>query len=364
MKIKNVIGYLEQIAPPSLQESYDNSGLLVGDADLDCTGIIVCLDSTEDIIEEAITKGCNLIVAHHPIVFSGLKRFTGKNYIEKTVIKAIKNDIAIYAIHTNLDNVKHGVNGVWANALGLKNQRILAPKNGILKKLVVFVPESDTENVLQAMFEAGAGNIGNYAECSFSADGAGTFKPLENANPYVGEIGKRKVEEENKVEVLVESFKVGRVIAAMKKSHPYEEVAYDIIELENAHTEIGAGMIGELSESVDAIAWMQYLKEKMNCGVVRHTPLHKNSIRKVAICGGSGSFLLNHAINQGADIFVTSDFKYHQFFDAENKIIIADIGHYESEHLTIDYLVRVLKEKFTTFAVLLTKVNTNPINYL
>lgn len=364
MKIKDIVKYLDGVAPPSLQESYDNSGLLVGDSSKSCTGVIVCLDSTEDVIDEAIAQGCNLVVAHHPIIFSGLKRFTGKNYIEKTVIKAIKHDIAIYAIHTNLDNVKHGVNGVWASALGLNNQKILAPKKGLLKKLVVFVPQSDKENVLQAMFDAGAGKIGNYAECSFSGEGLGTFKPLEHANPYIGDIGKRKVEEESKVEVLVESFQANEIISAMKKSHPYEEVAYDLIDLNSSHAEIGAGMIGDLPESTDAIAWMKAMKATMKCGVVRHTPLHKSNIRKVAICGGSGSFLLNDAIRQGADIFVTGDFKYHQFFDAENKIIIADIGHYESEHLTIDYLVRILKEKFTTFAVLLTKVNTNPINYL
>ncbi len=364
MKIQNVVAHLDQLAPPSLQESYDNSGLLVGDRNKECTGVIVCLDSTEDVIEEAIAAGCNLVVAHHPIVFSGLKRFTGSDYIERTVIKAIKHDIAIYAIHTNLDNVKHGVNGVWADALGLKNQKILSPKKGLLKKLVVFVPESDKDNVLQAMFEAGAGTIGNYAECSYSGEGNGTFKPLENANPYIGEIGKRKVEEESRVEVLLESFNASKVIAAMKKSHPYEEAAYDLLDLNNVHAEIGAGMIGDLSASVDAIEWMNRLKTIMKCGVVRYTPLHKSKIKKVAICGGSGSFLLNNAIAQGADIFVTGDFKYHQFFDAENKIIIADIGHYESEHLTIDYLVRILKEKFTTFAVLLTKVNTNPINYL
>jgi dinuclear metal center YbgI/SA1388 family protein len=364
MKIKDVIQFLDEIAPPALQESYDNSGLIVGDANAQCTGILVCLDSIEEVIEEAIQKGCNMVVAHHPIVFSGLKKITGRNYIERTIIKAIKNDIAIFAIHTNLDNVKHGVNGVWAGALNLINQKILSPKASLLKKLVVFVPEADKENVLNAMFEAGAGKIGNYSECSFSGDGLGSFKPMEDANPYVGEIGKRKLEEESRVEVLVESFRVSQIVNAMKKAHPYEEVAYDLIDLNNSHKEIGAGMIGELSESVDALEWLKSMKQVMGAESVRYTNLSKSKIKKVAICGGSGSFVLNDAIRNGADILVTADFKYHQFFDAENKIIIADIGHYESEHLTINYLASILKEKFTTFAVLLTKVNTNPINYL
>ena len=364
MKIKNVIDFLNEIAPPSLQEGYDNSGLLVGDASRTCTGVITCLDSTEEVIDEAIENGCNLIVAHHPILFSGLKRITGKNYIERTIIKAIKHDIAIFAIHTNLDNVKHGVNGIWASALGLINQKILSPKNDLLQKLVVYVPVNDRDNVLDAMFIAGAGSIGDYSECSFSSNGEGTFMPLENANPYIGEIGKRKIEEECRVEVLVENFNLSAVVSAMIKAHPYEEVAYDCIKVKKSHREIGSGMIGDLENSVNVLEWMKELKSVMKCDALKYTNLHKEKVKKIAICGGSGSFLLQDAINSGADVFVTSDYKYHQFFDAEGKIIIVDIGHYESEHLTINYLASIIKEKFTTFAVLLTKVNTNPINYL
>jgi dinuclear metal center YbgI/SA1388 family protein len=364
MRIKDVIAYLGEIAPPSLQESYDNAGLIVGDANLECKGVMTCLDSTEEVIQEAIEKGCNLVVAHHPIVFSGLKTITGKNYIERTIIKAIKHDIAIYAIHTNLDNVKHGVNGVWADALGLMNQRVLAPKAGLLSKLVVFVPAVNKEEVLQAIFNAGGGKIAEYAECSFSSEGSGTFKPSEAANPHTGSAGVRSQEAELKVEVLVPNYAINKCISAAKKAHPYEEMAYDVIALKNVHQEIGSGMIGELPDEVDAKEWLGVLKDKMKAGVVRYTALTTDKIKTVAICGGSGSFLLNAAISNQADVFVTADFKYHQFFDADNQIIIADIGHYESEQLTITYLAERLKEKFTTFAVLLTEVNTNPINYL
>ncbi len=364
MRIKDVITYLEELAPPSLQEPYDNARLIVGDQNNNCKGVLTCLDSTEEVVDEAIEKGCNLIVAHHPIVFSGLKSITGKGYIEKTIIKAIKNDIAIYAIHTNLDNVKHGVNGVWANALGLENQKILAPKPGLLSKLIVFVPEEAKEKVMQAVFSAGGGEIAAYAECSFSTSGVGTFKPSAEANPYSGQAGERSTEKELKLEVLVPNYAIHSCISAARAAHPYEEMAYDVIPLSNTHQEIGAGMVGDLAAPMDAKEWLSLLKEKMGAGVVRYTHLCKDTIQRVAICGGSGSFLLKDAIRSGADVFVTADFKYHQFFDAEGRIIIADIGHYESEQLTINYLADRLKEKFTTFAVLLTEVNTNPINYL
>lgn len=364
MRIRDVISYLNQLAPPSLQESYDNARLIVGDSSVECEGILTCLDSTEEVIEEAIQKGCNLVVAHHPIVFSGLKSITGKNYIERTIIKAIKNDVAIFAIHTNLDNVKHGVNGVWASALGLENQKILAPKSNVLSKLIVYVPSENKEEVMSALFDAGAGEIAEYSECSFSSKGLGTFLPSENANPFVGEKGQRATEEEERLEVIVPNYLINKSISAARVAHPYEEMAYDVIPLSNVNQEIGSGMIGELPEEVNSLEWLSSMKATMGAGVVRYTGITKNTIKKVAICGGSGSFLLNDAIRQGADVFVTADFKYHQFFDADNQIIIADIGHYESEHLTINYLAEKLKEKFTTFAVLLTQVNTNPINYL
>ena len=364
MKIKEITNYLEEIAPLSYQESYDNAGLIVGDSNREVTGVLVCLDSTEEIIEEAIEKNCNLVVAHHPIVFGGLKKITGKNYVERTVIKAIKNDIAIYAIHTNLDNVIEGVNGKIAEILELQNTRVLAPKTGILKKLITFVPYEAKEPVLQALFDAGAGTIGEYSECSYSTEGRGTYLPSEKSNPYKGEKGARHTEPEYKIEVLYTKEKEGNILKALFDAHPYEEVAYDLIQLTNTTPLIGAGIIGELKEETDALEFLKYLKIKMKTACIRHTTATNRKIKKVALCGGAGSFLLADAKRQQADIFITGDFKYHEFFDAENQIIIADIGHFESEQFTIEHLASLLKENFSTFAVQLTEKETNPIHYL
>lgn len=364
MKAQEIIDYLEELAPPSLQESYDNSGLLVGNAATEITGILVSLDCTEDVVEDAISQNCNLIVSHHPIVFSGLKRFNGSNYIERTVIKAIKNDILLYAIHTNLDNVSDGVNRKIVERLGLKNVRILQPKSQLLKKVVTFCPTEHAEKVRQAMFSAGAGTIGNYDNCSFSSDGTGTFRGDENTNPFVGKKGELHSENEVRIETIVPSFKLKNVLKSMKEAHPYEEVAFDIYSLETQWNEVGAGMVGDLEDEVDALEFLKSLKETMQTDCVRYTLPHKKNIKRVAICGGSGSFLLNNSIAEKADVFITGDFKYHQFFDAENQIIIADIGHYESEQFTMELLADKLGEKFPTFAPRLTRVKTNPINYL
>ncbi len=364
MKIKEITNYLEELAPLSYQESYDNAGLIVGDRETKVKGILVCLDSTEEIVEEAIEKGCNLIVAHHPIVFGGLKTITGKNYVERTVLKAIKNDIAIYAIHTNLDNVIDGVNGMIASKLGLKNIKVLAPKPNMLKKLITYVPTKHKEKVLSALFESGAGNIGNYSECSFSIKGKGSYWANEKATPYIGDSSKRHIEEEVKVEVVYTKDIENRVVGALLAVHPYEEVAYDLISLTNVSDRIGAGIVGELEEEVEAMEFLKSLKVSLKTNCVRHTkPLNKK-IKRVALCGGAGSFLLNNAKRAGADIFITGYFKYHEFFDAENQLVIADVGHFESEQFTIEHLVSVLKEKFSTFAVRVTKKETNPIQYL
>jgi len=364
MKIQDITNYLEGMAPLSYQESYDNSGLIVGDKNAKVTGVLVCLDSTEEIVEEAIEKGANLIVAHHPIVFGGLKTFTGKNYVERTVLKAIKNDIAIYAIHTNLDNVIDGVNGMIAKKLGLKNVKVLAPKPNLLKKLVTYVPTTDKEEVLSALFNKGAGKIGDYSECSYSSNGEGSYWANEKANPYKGDSSKRHVEKEVKIEVVYTKDIENNLVGALLSVHPYEEVAYDLISLTNISDRIGAGIVGELDDEVEAMEFLKSLKVSLKTNCVRHTkPLNKK-IKRVALCGGAGSFLLNNAKRAGADIFITGDFKYHEFFDAENQIVIADVGHFESEQFTIDLLVSVLKEKFSTFAVRVTEKETNPIHYL
>jgi dinuclear metal center YbgI/SA1388 family protein len=364
VKIHDILSYLQELAPPQLQEAYDNSGLLVGNAHQICTGVLVCLDSIEEVVDEAVATGCNLIVAHHPIVFSGLKTLTGETYIEKVVIKAIKNDIAVYAIHTNLDNVLEGVNGVMANALGLINTTVLSPKTSVLRKLSVFVPTTHEEGVKNALFKAGSGHIGKYKECSFSVNGNGTFCAQSSAKPYVGKLDERHTEPEVRIDVLLPFYKEKQVIEALLQAHPYEEVAYDVVDVRNFSTEIGAGIIGELKEEMVLEDFLQQVKMTFSVAMLRYTPVSKALVKRIAYCGGSGSFLLNDALKKKADVFITADIKYHQFFDAENKLCLVDIGHYESEYLIIKYLVDKLKEKFTTFAVLLTNVNTNPINFL
>ncbi len=364
MKIADITSYLEQIAPLSYQESYDNSGLIVGEPSAEVSHVLISLDVTEDVVEEAVSKGCELIIAHHPIVFSGLKKLNGKNYVERTVIKAIKNNVAIYAIHTNLDNVHNGVNQMICERLGLQNTRILSPKVGLLKKLVTYVPHQNAEQVKTALFEVGAGNIGAYDECSFSMQGVGSFRANEGTNPHVGEIGERHHENETKIETIFSAHLQGKVVKALLKAHPYEEVAYDIYSLDNSNSNVGSGMIAELTEEVNELDFLKLVKEKMGAGVVRYTNLLNKKVKRVAICGGSGSFLLPNAIAANADVFVTADYKYHQFFDAENKIVIADIGHYESEQFTKQLLYDILSKKFANFALSLSEINTNPINYL
>lgn len=362
-KVKDIIQYLEKIAPFSLQESYDNSGLLVGNFSNEVSGVLISLDCTEEVVQEAIENNINTIVSHHPIVFSGLKSFTGKNYVERTVIKAIKNDINLIAIHTNLDHVLEGVNGKIADLLNLGNRKILSPKANLLK-LVTFVPNANTETVLNALYSAGAGNIGNYESCSFQTSGTGTFNPTEKSNPTIGSIGKTEKVEEQRIEVLFPDHLQANVLNALNDAHPYEEVAYYIHNTLNKNQEVGSGLIGELKEALDPMDFLLLLKNKFNLKTLKYTSISKNKIQKVAVCGGSGSFLLSAAKAKKADIFITADFKYHEYFDHENKIIIADIGHYESEVFTKDLLCEILTEKFVNIAVVLSKTNTNPILYL
>jgi dinuclear metal center YbgI/SA1388 family protein len=362
--IKEVTGFLEGIAPVAYQESYDNAGLITGDPNTPVRGVMVCLDSTEDVVEDAIRNNCNLIIAHHPIIFGGLKKINGKNYIERTVIKAIKNDIAIYAIHTNLDNVFSGVNKMIAEKLGLINLKILSPKNNVLRKLVTFCPVDHAEKLRSALFEAGAGGIGNYSDCSFNIAGEGTFRGNNLSNPVRGKKLVRHTEKEIRMEMIFESHKQRAILKSLFENHPYEEVAYDIYRLENDFNLTGSGIIGELAENQDEMSFLKFVKSRLSTDCVRYTELLGKKIEKVAICGGSGSFMLTDAIKSGAQIFISADFKYHQFFDADKKIVIADIGHFESEQFTMELIKSRIVEKFSTFAVRLTGVGTNPVNYL
>jgi len=363
MKISDIIGKLEEWAPPSFQENYDNAGLICGDSSSEITGALVCLDSVEDTINEAIQLKCNLIIAHHPIVFKGLKTLTGKTYVERTIIKAIKNDICIFAMHTNLDSVITGVNYKIGTLLGIQNLQILAPQKNTLEKLVTYCPIDSAEQLRSQLFQNGAGKLGNYDSCSFNSEGTGTFKGLENSNAFVGEKYKLHSEKEIKIEVVLSKHLRKNIINTLQKFHPYEEVAYEIYAIENENMYIGAGMVGDLNEKIDLKSFFDLLKKTFNLQVIKHAGKVNGKIKRIAWCGGSGSFLLNQAKRENADLFITGDFKYHEFFDHENQIVIADIGHYESEQFTVDLIADFLKENFNKFAVHLSGVNTNPVNY-
>lgn len=363
LRISEVLQVLEEFAPLPYQEDYDNGGLICGDANWPATAALLSLDCTEEVVNEAIEKGCNLIISHHPILFSGLKKINGRTYIERTLIKAIKHDIAIYACHTNIDNVEDGVNAKIAEKLGLVNTRILAPRTGDLRKLITFVPPSHLNTVRNALFHAGAGHIGNYSDCSFSTEGEGTFKGAEGTKPFLGKSGELSKESEVRLETIFPSHQEKNILTALRGSHPYEEVAYDIFRLENQWSTLGSGKIGELSESMEIPDFLNKIKAVFKVPFIKYTTGTGKKIKKVAICGGSGRFLLKKAIAAGADAYVTADFKYHEYFDARGELVLADIGHYESEQFTPEIFYDVIRKKFSTFAIHLSESNTNPVNY-
>ncbi|MDR2221315.1 MAG: Nif3-like dinuclear metal center hexameric protein [Flavobacteriaceae bacterium] len=364
MKLKEIIPILEELAPLGYAEDFDNVGLLVGDYNSEIKGMLVCHDALETVVEEAIAKECNMIVCFHPIVFSGMKKITGKNYVERAVIKAIKNDIAIYAIHTALDNHQEGVNKVFCNVLGVKNPRILLPKESYIQKLVTYAPKENATEIKEALFKVGAGAIGNYNQCSFVSEGKGSFRGNEKSNPVIGNALEYKEIEEVKIEVVFEKYLQSRVLSALFALTYYEEKAYELYTLENKLQNVGMGMIGELEEEMSEVAFLQMVKEKTGTGGIRHSALLNRKIKRVAVLGGSGSFAIKEALAQKADVYVTSDLKYHDFYQAESQIVLADIGHFESERYTKNYIVEFLSKKMPTFAVILSTVNTNPVNYL
>lgn len=363
MKIKNLTDFLENRFPLTLQESYDNCGLIYGHEKEEIKAVLIALDVTEEIVNEAITKKCNLIISHHPVIFRGLKKLNGSSMTERVIEKCIQNKIALYAIHTNLDNHKMGVNKEISDRIGLKQVEILSPKKSTLIKLAVYVPVDSIKKIDQAIFEAGAGNIGNYSECSFKSIGTGSFKPNEHAKPHIGKINNITNTEEIKAEYILPLTRLGQVLKVMNENHPYEEVAYDIIPLLNEQQDIGSGMIGKLDTALKTEDFLNKIKDIFGLKVLKHTALVKKDIKTVAVCGGSGSFLIEEAKRKNADIFISSDIKYHEFFDADQQLIIADIGHWESEQYTINLIYENLKEKFSNFALHLTEENTNPVKY-
>ncbi len=371
MKIKQITDYIEELAPLSYAEEFDNVGLLVGDYNTKVKGVLITIDTLETTVEEAISKNCNLIISFHPIIFSGLKKINGSTYVEKVIIKAIKNDIAIYSMHTALDNSNRGVSSKMCDIIGLINKKVLIPQKGNIKKLTTYVPQRNAEKLRHALFDVGAGSIGNYDQCSFNIDGEGTFRGNENSNPKIGEKDKLHTEKETFISVIFERHLENKLVTTLFKNHPYEEVAYDIVSLDNVHQNIGMGMTGELEEKMEIKEFFKLLKKKFNLKMIRHSLITNDKIKKVAVLGGSGSFAISNAIRSGADIFITADLKYHDFYKADNQIILADIGHYESEQFTKNLLGDYLTKKFTNFApafsegkIILSENNTNPINYI
>ncbi|MFY0603458.1 MAG: Nif3-like dinuclear metal center hexameric protein [Flavobacteriaceae bacterium] len=364
MTIREVANYIEELAPLSYAEDFDNVGLLVGNYTTKVSGVLVTLDTLEETVDEAISKNCNLIVSFHPIIFSGLKKLNGNSYVERVVLKAIKNDIAIYATHTALDNSKLGVSAKMCDVLGIENPQILVPKKRIIHKLTTYVPSKNANELKNALFTAGAGNIGNYDRCSFSKEGIGTYRGNHNSNPTLGKKGVMHTEKEVEISVTYERKNEQQILTALQKNHPYEEVAYEIVVTENVHQNIGMGMIGEFSSPMSEKNFFSFVKETMKTNCIRHSASLGKTIKKVAVLGGSGSFAITDAIRSGADAYISADFKYHDFFKAEGKILLMDVGHYESEQFTKNLLVEYLTKKITSFAIILSEKSTNPIYYI
>lgn len=364
MIVQDVICHLEELAPLAYAEDFDNVGLLVGDRKNKVTGILVTLDTLEVVVDEALRKKCNLIVSFHPIIFSGLKRITGQTYVERTILKAIKNNISIYAMHTALDNAFNGVNNVISEKLGLINRKILMPQKKSLKKLTTYVPKNEAEDLREALFKAGAGTIGNYSNCSFNSEGIGTYKGNDQSNPTKGIRGETHLENEVQVSMIFEKHLEKEVLKALFDAHSYEEVAFEVVPLDNLNQTIGMGMVGNLKKETNEIEFLKLVKATFNSRTIKHSVLLNKPVKKVAVLGGSGSFAISPAITSGADVLITSDLKYHDFYKAENKIVLADIGHYESEQFTKNLIVTYLTKKISNFAIILSEINTNPINYL
>lgn len=364
MIVQDVIDHLDALSPLAYAEDFDNVGLLVGNRNDKVTGILVTLDTLEAVVDEAIANDCNLIVSFHPIIFKGLKRLNGSNYVERAVIKAIKHGIAIFAIHTALDNAMQGVNTMICEQLDIKNPKILIPQIGTIKKLTTYVPKNELESLRTALFKAGGGAIGNYNECSFNVDGIGTFNGNETSNPTLGTKGQFQEEEEVKLTMIFAKHLESKILQTLFKVHSYEEVAYEVITVENKNQDIGMGMIGEFESPMAPEEFLKMIKEKMKTGCVRHSKILDKTIKKVAVLGGSGSFAISAAKVHGADAFITADLKYHDFFQAEDNILLADVGHYESEQYTKNLLVSYLTKKIPNFAIILSKTNTNPVKYL
>lgn len=364
MKIKEIVSALERFAPLPLQDGFDNAGLQIGLTDAEATGALLCLDVTEVVLDEAIALGCNMVISHHPLIFKGYKSITGKDYVEHCILKAIKNDIVIYSAHTNLDNAPQGVNYKIAEKIGLTNIKILDPKPDMLLKLVTFVPVDQAEEVRLALFNAGCGNIGNYDSCSYNISGEGTFRAQEGSNPFCGEVGELHTEIEVRIETILPAYKKAEVVRVLLATHPYEEPAFDIYPLQNHWAQVGSGVIGELEEAETETGFLKRIKKTFEVGCLKHNKLIGREIKTVALCGGAGAFLIPLAVRKNADVFITGEIKYHDYFGHDQEILLAEIGHYESEQYTKEIFHTIIRDLYPNFALYISKVNTNPIKYI
>lgn len=363
MILREVSEVLDKTFSIALAEEYDNVGLLCGNLERSVSGILVTHDVLENVVDEAILHNLNLIICFHPIIFSGLKKINGKNYVERTVLKAIENKIAIYAIHTAFDNAFFGVNYGICEKLALENQKILMPMQNQLTQLSFYTPGEYAEDLKNALFAEGAGNIGFYDECSFSTQGQGTFRPLEGSEPFTGKKNTREESEEVEISVIFENFKQNAILAAMRKAHPYEEVAYQLHPLKNENQYAGLGRFGDLETEMEGEDFLEMVKNVFNLHVIRHSAVTSKKIKRVGVLGGSGSSGISAAKAMQCDAYLTGDLKYHDFFQAENKVLLCDIGHFESEQFVVQQIFNILSEKFPKFAILKSVEKTNPVNY-
>ena len=363
MIVQELLKTLEQWAPTAYAEDFDNVGLLIGNSQSKCSGVMITLDCTEAVINEAIADNCNVIISFHPILFSGLKKITGANYVERVAIKAIEHKISIIALHTRLDNHPDGVSNILCKRLKIKKSQVLIPKKDNLKKLVVYVPENYTEAILESLHKAGAGNLENYKECSFLLEGTGRFMGIDKSNPHIGKPSEKISLKEIQINVVFESHLYHDIQKALREAHPYETIAYEVYSLINSFSEVGMGRIGSLKKEMDLSSFLNFVKKQLNSKVIRHSPPTNKLIKKVAVLGGSGSFAIEDAKRQGADAFITADLKYHQFYQGEKSLLLVDVGHYESEQYIKNLIFDYLTEKLPSFAFVLSRTKTNPVNY-
>ena len=364
MTIKDVTTFLEQKFPLYLQEDFDNCGVQCGDVRQEISGAMVCFEMSEQVIDEAIDKGCNLVISHHPLMLKrGICKIVPTDRVGAMICKALAHNMVLYSMHTNIDSGEGGGNDAFAEKLRLRNVKVLEPHKGMYRKLVVFVPKENAETLKSALFAVGCGVQGNYDSCGYTLHGQGQFRPLEGANPHIGEENHLEHVDEERVEMIYPTGLQRAVVQAIYDNHPYEEPAFDLLPLENESRTIGLGRIGELPKELPVSDFLGYLKDNLGFIHCRYCGDETKMIRKVAVCGGGGSSFIDLAIASGADAYVSGDFKYHDFFKSYQKTLLVDIGHYEGEFFIKNIIFNLLNEKFSTFATLISKMESLEVKF-